>query len=141
VEETLRYEPPVQFTSRIALQPVEFEGQSLPKGANIAVLIGGANRDPEAYDQPNAFDINRDSEVGNLAFSSGIHYCLGQPLARLEATTALRMLAERMPDLSLAGPVRRRSSFVIRGPLSLPVTAGSPRTALAGEPAVPRPPH
>jgi hypothetical protein len=56
--------------------------------------------------------------VGNLAFSSGIHYCIGQPLARPEAATALRSLAERLPRLSLAGPVRRRSGFVIRGPLS-----------------------
>jgi cytochrome P450 len=139
VEETLRYEPPVQFTSRVALRPVEFEGQSLPKGTNIAVLIGGANRDPEAYDRPNTFDINRDSEVPNLAFSSGIHYCLGQPLARLEATTALRMLAERMPGLSVAGPVRQRDSFVIRGPLSLPVTVGSPRAGVAAAVPVPVP--
>ena len=128
VDETLRYEPPVQFTSRVSLQRAEFEGQSLPKGTTIAVLIGGANRDPEAYDQPNTFDINRATDVPNLAFSSGIHYCLGQPLARLEATTALRMLAERMPGLRLAGPVRHRDSFVIRGPLSLPVATGSPVT-------------
>jgi cytochrome P450 len=132
VDETLRYEPPVQFTSRVTLQPAEIEGRSLPKGANVAVLIGGANRDPEAYDQPDTFDITRDSDVPNLAFSSGIHYCLGQPLARLEAVTALRLLAERMPNLSPAGPVRRRTSFVIRGPLSLPVSVGSAQaTALA----------
>jgi cytochrome P450 len=125
IDETLRYEPPVQFTSRISQQPVEVEGHSLPKGTTVNVLIGGANRDPEAYDQPDAFDISRDSDVPNLAFSSGIHYCLGQPLARLEAITALRLLAERMPALSLAGPVRRRNSFVIRGPLSLPVSVGA----------------
>jgi cytochrome P450 len=129
VEETLRYDPPVQFTSRIARQPVEFEGRSLPAGTHITVLIGGANRDPEAYDQPGVFNIDRTGDVANLAFSSGIHYCLGQPLARLEATTAVRMLAERMPALALAGPVRRRDSFVIRGPLSLPVTVDTRHAA------------
>ena len=99
-------------------------------------LIGGATRDPEVYDRPGTIDIDRDPAVGNLAFSSGIHYCIGQPLARLEATTALRLLAERLPQLSLAGPVRRRSGFVIRGPLSLPVRAGAPRTVISGEAAV-----
>jgi cytochrome P450 len=127
VEETLRYDPPVQLTSRFALQPVEIEGKAIAKGESVTTLIGGANRDPEVYDRPATFEISRDTEIGNLAFSSGIHYCIGQPLARLEATMALRMLAERMPGLSLAGPVRRRSSFVIRGPLSLPVTAGTQR--------------
>jgi len=123
VEETLRYDPPVQLTSRFALQPVELEGKPIAKGESVTTLIGGANRDPEAYERPATFDISRDSEVGNLSFSSGIHYCIGQPLARLEATMALRTLAERMPALSLAGPVRQRSSSVIRGPLSLPVRA------------------
>ena len=127
VEETLRYDSPVQLTSRFALQPVEIEGATVAKGESVTTLIGGANRDPEVYDRAAAFDLSRDAVVGNLSFSSGIHYCLGQPLARLEATMALRLLAERMPRLSLAGPVRRRCSFVIRGPLSLPVTTGAPR--------------
>jgi cytochrome P450 len=136
VEETLRYDPPVQLTSRFALQPVELEGKAVAKGESVTTLIGGANRDPEVYDRPGTFDINRDAVAGergvsNLAFSSGIHYCLGQPLARLEATTALRMLAERLPQLSLAGPVRRRSGFVIRGPLSVPVRVGAPRTVVS----------
>jgi hypothetical protein len=64
------------------------------------------------------------STAEHLAFSSGIHYCLGQPLARLEANIAIQLLAERMPSLAQAGPVRRRGGTVIRGPLQLPVTAG-----------------
>jgi cytochrome P450 len=124
VEETLRFNSPVQLTTRFALQPAELEGRVISPGDVITVLIGGANRDPEVYDQPGTFDLNRDCEVGNLAFSSGIHYCVGQPLARLEATIALRMLAERMPDLSRTGPISQRYGVVIRGPLRMPVAAG-----------------
>jgi cytochrome P450 len=105
VEETLRYDPLVQLTSRVALEPVELDGRPIPPGRWVVTLIGGANRDPEAYDNPGTFDIHRTSTADHLAFSSGIHYRLGQPLARLGATIALRMLAERMPGLSQAGPV------------------------------------
>jgi cytochrome P450 len=69
----------------------------------VLTLIGGANRDPEAYDHPATFDITRQNPAPHLPFSSGIHYCLGQPLARLEAAIAFRLLAERMPTLRLAG--------------------------------------
>jgi P450-derived glycosyltransferase activator len=122
VEETLRYDPPVQLTSRVALESVELNGKAIAPGQWVVTLIGGANRDPEAYDNPGAFDIHRVAAADHLAFSSGIHYCLGQPLARLEATIALRMLAERMPGLSQAGPVRRRNTSTIRGPARLPVS-------------------
>jgi P450-derived glycosyltransferase activator len=128
IEETLRFDPPVQLTDRVALEPVELEGQAIGPGQRVVTLIGGANRDPEVYPEPGTFDIHREAAADHLAFSSGIHYCLGQPLARLEATIALRMLAERMPGLALAGPVRRRNTTTIRGPLHLPVTAG--RTAI-----------
>jgi cytochrome P450 len=123
VEETLRYDSPVQRTGRIALEPLELEGQPLRPGELVMTLIGAANRDPQTYDRPGTFDIQRDGPADHLAFSSGIHYCLGQPLARLEATIAFRVLAERMPGLALAGPVRRRNATTIRGPLRLPVRA------------------
>jgi len=129
VEETLRYDPPVQLTSRVALESVELDGKTISPGQWVVTLIGGANRDPEAYDSPGTFDIHRVAAADHLAFSSGIHYCLGQPLARLEATIALRLLAERMPGLSQAGPIRRRNTSTIRGPARLPVTAGSARAA------------
>jgi len=93
----------------------------------VVTLIGAANRDPEAYDHPGTFDIGRAAAADNLAFSSGVHYCLGQPLARLEATIALQLLAERMPGLGRAGSVRRRNATTVRGPIRLPVTAGTPR--------------
>jgi cytochrome P450 len=122
VEETLRFDPPVQLTSRVALEPVDLDGKTVRKGQLVITLIGGANRDPETYDHPATFDLSRDNPAPHLAFSSGIHYCIGQPLARLEATIALRLLAERMPGLHRAGRVKRRNATVIRGPLRLPVT-------------------
>lgn len=133
VEETLRFDPPVQFTDRIALEPAEVEGQAVAQGDRVVTLIAAANRDPEIYHDPGAFRLHREPGPEHLAFSSGIHYCLGQPLARLEATIAIQMLAERMPHLAQAGPVRRRGGTIIRGPLHLPVTAG--RAAAVHQPA------
>ena len=121
VEETLRYDPPVQRTSRVAKETLELEGRTVRKGQWIAILIGAANRDPEVYERPSTFDIHRSPGVDHLAFSSGIHYCVGAPLAQLEATIALRMLAERMPGLRPAGRVKRRNANTIRGPIHLPV--------------------
>jgi P450-derived glycosyltransferase activator len=123
VEETLRYDPPVQRTGRFALEPLDLDGRPVRRGQFVLTLIGAANRDPAVYPDPDRFDIHRDHTADHLAFSSGIHYCIGQPLARLEATAALRMLAERMPGLRRAGPARRRPSRTIRGPISLPVHA------------------
>jgi P450-derived glycosyltransferase activator len=124
IEETLRWDPPVQRTDRIALQPLELEGKPVRKGQRVDILIGAANRDPEVYEDPDTFDIMREAGPGHLAFSGGIHYCIGQSLARLEAATALRMLAERMPGLARDGSIRRRNATIIRGPLRVPVTAG-----------------
>jgi cytochrome P450 len=87
----------------------------------VVTLIGAANRDPEVYPDPDRFDITRQPTADHLAFSSGIHYCVGQPLAKLEAVIALRTLAERMPRLRRAGAVRRRNANTIRGPIRLPV--------------------
>ena len=126
VEETLRYDPPVQRTGRFALQPLELDGKTIREGQFVVTLIGAANRDPQAYPDPNRFDITREHTTDHLAFSSGIHYCIGQPLARLEATIALQSLAKRWPRLRRAGPTRRRNSNTIRGPIHLPVRANTP---------------
>jgi cytochrome P450 len=131
VSEALRFDPPVQLTERLALEPMELEGQAISRGQSVLPLIGAANRDPEAFDHPDTFDLHRDGTTDNLAFSSGIHYCAGQPLARLELTIALQLLAERMPGLARAGKVERRNSNIIRGPIRVPVTAGPGRTALS----------
>ena len=121
VEETLRYDPPVQRTARCALEEVSLAGHTVHRDQFVVALLGAANRDPEVYPDPDRFDIHRTPAADHLAFSSGIHYCIGQSLARLEATVALQKLAERMPDLQRNGPLRRRVSSIVRGPIHLPV--------------------
>ncbi len=123
VEEILRYDSPVQVTSRVASEQLDLDGKTVRKGQIVVTLIGGANRDPRVYDRPAAFDIERENPAPHLAFSGGIHYCLGQPLARLEGEIAFRMLAERLAGLRLAGRIKRRDGVTIRGPLRLPVAA------------------
>jgi len=91
------------------------------RGEFFVTVLGAANRDPEVYERPSTFDIHRENPVDHLAFSSGIHYCIGQPLAMLEATVALRMLAERMPGLRRVGKVKRRNATIIRGPIHVPL--------------------
>lgn len=127
VQETLRFDPPVHRTARIAHCDVEVAGQQLAKGDVVVTLIGGAGRDPEAVDRPDEFDLDRDRRE-HLAFSAGLHYCIGAPLATLEATIAVRELVTRYPDLTIAGPGVRRPGTLIRGLASLPV-----RTDLAGQ--------
>jgi P450-derived glycosyltransferase activator len=121
VEEVLRYDPPVQRTGRVALVDTELDGVAVRRGEYVVTLTAAANRDPSVYPQPERFDITRELAAEHLAFSSGIHYCLGAPLARIEATVALAALAERLPSLRRAGRVVRRNASTIRGPLHLPV--------------------
>ena len=78
--------------------------------------------DPEVFSDPGRFDITRTDNTDHLAFSSGVHYCIGAPLAKLEAVSALRAIAERMPDLQLAGEVPLRGSTIIHGVRELPVS-------------------
>lgn len=120
VEEVLRYDSPVQRTSRVALEAVELDGRLVGQGQWIEVLLGAANRDPEVYEAPDRFDIGRGAG-DHLAFSSGVHHCLGQALARLEGAAAFKALAELAPELRRRGPVRRRRTTTLRGLASLPV--------------------
>lgn len=124
VEETLRWDPPVQRTARVSFRDQEVAGVPVRKDQWAVLLLGGTGRDPAVFDDPDRFDIARPVKSEHLAFSSGIHYCLGAPLARLEATIALRTLATRLPRLRRAGPVTMRRTTLIRGPLRLPVTTG-----------------
>jgi cytochrome P450 len=93
-------------------------------GALAILMIGGANRDPEVFPEPAAFDVRRPNAREHLAFSSGRHFCLGAALARLEGEVGLRMLFERYPDLALAGVGERRPTRVLRGWEHLPVRPG-----------------
>ena len=122
VEETLRWDPPVQRTERVSFEDQELAGVTVRRGQWVVLLIGATGRDPEVYADPDRFDITRARTADHLAFSGGIHFCLGAPLARLEATTALTALAERAPGLRLAGRPRVRPGTTIRGLASLPVT-------------------
>ena len=124
VEEVLRYDGPVQSTDRVALEDVEVAGQRVPRNHSVHLLLGAANRDPDVFETPGRFDIQRASSGEHLSFSAGVHYCLGAPLARLEGAIAFATLAERMPGLSLAGAPVRRQSITIRGLSRLPVRVG-----------------
>jgi pimeloyl-[acyl-carrier protein] synthase len=121
VEELLRYDGPIQLTERIALADVDIGESVIPKGRIVVLCIAAANRDPEIFDQPDILDIGRDPNP-HLGFGSGAHFCLGAPLARLEARIALRVLAERLPHIQIAAKsVRWRPSFTIRGLRELPL--------------------
>jgi cytochrome P450 len=100
IEEVLRWESPVQRTWRIAKADVELAGQRIPAGALVVLLLGAANRDPARFPDPDRFDLDRRA-AGHLAFSAGVHACLGAALARLEARTAIETLLRRWPSLHL----------------------------------------
>ncbi|HVK26085.1 MAG TPA: cytochrome P450 [Actinokineospora sp.] len=118
VEEVLRYESPVQMTQRIPHEAVEIDGVSVPADSMVVLLLGAAGRDPSVFSDPDRFDIGR-TENDHLAFSSGTHYCLGAPLARLEADIAFRALAERLPTIRPLATPKWRGTTVIRGLRSL----------------------
>ena len=121
VEELLRYDSPVQRTARIATEDVELGGKVIPKHALVVAAIGAANRDPEQFADPDRFDIAR-ADNHHLAFGFGIHFCLGAPLARVEAQIAIEALLRRMPRLALARETPEwRQSSTLRGLTSLPV--------------------
>lgn len=100
VEELLRYDSSVQLTGRVALQDTELGGQELAAGESVVALLGSANRDPDAYDDPDRLDVTR-AGIRAMSFGGGIHICLGAQLTRLEGQVAFRRLFERLPDLRL----------------------------------------
>jgi cytochrome P450 len=120
VEETLRFDPPVQGLPRLAVADVEMGDEKIPSGARVMLMIGAANRDPERWPEPDRFDVARDT-TGHLGFGFGIHYCLGSHLARLESRIGLEAIVTRLANLRLAGAIERTASPILRGPASLPV--------------------
>lgn len=122
IEELLRYNSPVQITSRFALESLDMEGRHVKQGDQLLLLLGAANRDPDAFDDPEDLDITR-TEVNHLSFSQGIHFCLGAALARLEGRVALSALLRRCVNIGLAtDALEWRYGATLRGLTTLPVT-------------------
>jgi cytochrome P450 len=121
VEEVLRYDSPVQIDGRTALEPAEFGGVRFDEGDRVLTLLGAANRDPAHFDDPESFDVGRRGEPV-MSFASGIHYCLGANLARMEGQEVLAGLVRRFSSIEPAGdrPYRRR--LVLRGLDTCPIT-------------------
>ncbi len=121
VEEVLRFDPPVQFRTRKTLAAIEIAGTHIPKGAPLVLLLAAANRDPRQFRDPDRFDPDR-PDTQHLGFGSGLHYCLGAQLARMEAGAALAVLARRLVDPRLvADPPPYRRGASLRGPERLEV--------------------
>ena len=123
IEELLRFEPPTPHVARYVTRDVEWYGQIVPSGSAMMCLTGSANRDDRQYEDPDRFDVRRD--VGqHLTFGYGIHYCLGNALARLEGRVALDEVLKRFPDWEVDWDnVRRAPTSTVRGWESLPVFA------------------
>ncbi len=122
LEELIRFDAPLQLFERTATRDVEIAGEVVTEGTKVACLMGSANRDADAFDAPDAFDVGRDPNP-HVGFGMGLHFCLGAPLARLELQISLRTLLDRFPDLALTGTAPRRPTWVLRGYQSIEVTA------------------
>ena len=119
IEELLRYESPIQYTSRLATEDAQMGGKTIRKHQAVIVVMGAANRDPERFADPDRLDIAR-QDNRHLAFAWGSHFCFGAPLARLEGSIAFETLLRRMPNLSLVpGPAHWRENLAFRGLTSL----------------------
>jgi cytochrome P450 len=114
VEECLRFDPPLHFFHRHALEAMDHEGLRLRKGEKVGLFLGAANRDPEWWPDAGRFDPGRPTQP-HIAFGAGIHFCIGAPLARLEMETALPILFERLPALRLAETPAYRDTWHFHG--------------------------
>jgi cytochrome P450 len=122
VEELLRYDSPVQFTSRVLKADIELGGKALRAGQTVLLVLGAANRGPEQFPDPDRLDVGRPDNK-HIAFGLGPHFCLGAPLARLEGRLVFEALLRRAPGLRLDGPPPRyRQNFNLRGLESLAVS-------------------
>src|SRR5439155_10435510 len=120
-EELLRFESPVQWTSRQALEDVEIGGVTIKTGESILLSLGAANRDAKMFPDPDRLDITRKNASRHLAFSGGIHFCLGAALSRVEAQVGINTLLRRLPTLRIEPqPLRWKSGSTIRTLESLP---------------------
>jgi len=114
VEELMRYDTPLQMFERWVLEDIEVAGVTIPRGAEVALLFGSANRDPARFTAPDQLDLAR-TDNPHITFGAGIHFCLGAPLARLELTESYGALLRRAPGLRLVREPKWRPGYVIRG--------------------------
>lgn len=122
VEELLRYDTPLQLFERWVLEDSEVCGVRVPRGAELGLMFGSANRDPDAFSRPDDLDLAREPNP-HISFGAGIHFCLGAPLARLEMQIAFETILRRLPGLELLAEPEWKPTYIIRGLKSLPVRA------------------
>ena len=115
IDEILRFDSPVQMTTRIAVQPIELGEHTIAPGHIIVLLLGAANHDPTFFENPEQLNVNLERTTGHLAFGAGIHHCLGAMLARTEGEIAVVELVHRFPKISLIEEPQLRPTFVLRG--------------------------
>ncbi|MFD3657158.1 cytochrome P450 [Streptomyces sp. NPDC058620] len=114
VEELLRYDTPLQMFERWVLDDIEIGGTVIPRGSEVALLFGSANRDPERFAEPDRLDLSREDNP-HITFGAGIHYCLGAPLARIELAASFGELLRKAPGMRLVSEPEWHPGYVIRG--------------------------
>jgi cytochrome P450 len=114
IEELLRFDTPLQMFERWVLEPIQVRGVEIPKGAELGLLFGSANRDPDVFDEPDELDLSRDPNP-HLTFGAGIHFCLGAPLGRQELQISFATLMDRFPNLELVEEPRWKPNYIVRG--------------------------
>jgi cytochrome P450 len=124
VEELLRYDSPVHFTSRHSREDIEWDGHVFKAHQEIGLILAAGNRDPEQFEEPDRLDIAR-IDTHHLSFGHGIHYCLGAPLARMEGAIAFNALLQRFPNMRHDGTPVRGDNLLLRGFTKLPVAFDS----------------
>jgi len=120
IEESLRFDPPVLGLYRNTTVDVELHEQTIPAGSKVFINYAAANRDATVFDEPDTFNFDRPTKR-HMAFGLGVHFCLGAPMARLEARVAMDALISRLPELSLLGQGERIAPFFLWGRRKLPV--------------------
>ena len=122
VEESMRYLGAVRGTARVAAEDVVYRDVLFPAGTFVATSLAGANRDPDAFEDPDEFDITAERSTAQMTFGAGVHHCMGAALARAELQEALPLLARRLRHLAIDGDVEwKPSTFGIWGPARLPL--------------------
>jgi cytochrome P450 len=121
VEELMRYDTPLQMFERWVLEEIELHGVTIPRGAEVGLLFGSANHDPDVFTAPDRLDLGRALNP-HLSFGAGIHFCLGAPLARVELLASFGALLSRVPGLALAAEPVWNPGYIVRGLSALAVT-------------------